>query len=62
MGDIWSDNPWAVQMENFLHFCCPECDAKDKNKDARWRGSTIIDLEEFALLNFIPRALNDSIL
>ena len=33
MGDIWSDNPWAFKIENFLYFCCPECDAKDKNKE-----------------------------
>ena len=33
MGDIWSDNPWAYQMEYFQHFCCPECDTKEKNRE-----------------------------
>ena len=26
------ENPWNVSsLENFLHFCCPECDMKSKN-------------------------------
>ena len=29
-----SENPWAVQIENFLHFCCPECDTKDKSRES----------------------------
>ena len=33
MDGICSDNPWAVEIENFLHFCCPECDTKDKNRE-----------------------------
>ena len=29
------DNPWCVPtLEEFLHFCCPECDVKDKSKEA----------------------------
>ena len=28
-------NPWAVeQIEDFLYFCCPECDTKNKSKDS----------------------------
>ena len=28
------DNPWGVStLEDFLHFCCPECDVKDKSKE-----------------------------
>ena len=34
MDDICSDNPWSVPIENFLHFCCPECDSKDKNRES----------------------------
>ena len=34
MGDFWNDNPWAFEIENFLHFCCPECDTKDKNQES----------------------------
>ena len=33
MAYVITDNPWAVQIENFLHYCCPECDIKDKNRD-----------------------------
>ena len=29
-----NDNPWGVStLEDFLHFCCPECDVKDKSKE-----------------------------
>ena len=57
----WQSKP--KQWENCdLHLVQSDEIAKDKNKHARWRGSTIIDLEEVALLNFIPRALYDSIL
>ena len=28
-------NPWAVEaLEEFLYFCCPECDIKSTDKDA----------------------------
>ena len=28
------ENPWCVStLEDFLHFCCPECDVKDKSKE-----------------------------
>ena len=27
-------NPWKVsKLEDFLYFCCPECNVKDKSKD-----------------------------
>ena len=27
-------NPWAVEnLDYFLHFCCPECDVKEKSKE-----------------------------
>ena len=27
-------NPWDVdQLEDFLYFCCPECDTKRKSKE-----------------------------
>ena len=27
------DNPWNVEnLEEFLYFCCPECDLKDQSK------------------------------
>ncbi len=27
-------NPWSVQsLEDFLHYCCPECDAKSQSKE-----------------------------
>ena len=29
------DNPWMVeQLEEFLYFCCPECDEKCQAKDS----------------------------
>ena len=28
-------NPWAVEaLEEFLYFCCPECNIKSTDKDA----------------------------
>ncbi len=28
------DNPWAVEsVEDFLHYCCPECDVKSQSRD-----------------------------
>ena len=28
------ENPWCVtDLEDFLYYCCPECDQRDKNKD-----------------------------
>ena len=27
-------NPWAVEsLEEYLHYCCPECDVKCESKD-----------------------------
>ena len=27
-------NPWSVKdLEEFLYFCCPECDTKDQSKE-----------------------------
>ena len=29
-----ADNPWAVEsLEDFLHYCCPECDVKSQSRD-----------------------------
>ena len=29
------DNPWSVSsIEQFLYFCCPECDVKDQSKES----------------------------
>ena len=29
------NNPWSVsKLEEFLYFCCPECDLKDQSKEA----------------------------
>ena len=34
MGSMAEDNPWAVEKwEQFLYFCCPECDEKNQSKD-----------------------------
>ena len=28
------NNPWSVkELEEFLYFCCPECDVKDQSKE-----------------------------
>ncbi len=28
-------NPWAVQsLEDFLHYCCPECDEKKQSRES----------------------------
>ena len=28
------ENPWSVKdIEEFLYFCCPECNLKDRSKD-----------------------------
>ena len=33
MDDI-EINPWDVgKVEDFLYFCCPECDEKNQSKD-----------------------------
>ena len=30
-----NENPWKVSnVEEFLFFCCPECDERNKSKDA----------------------------
>ena len=32
--DNYDQNPWMVeQLEDFLFFCCPECDEKCRTKD-----------------------------
>ena len=29
-----SENPWNVEnVEDFLYFCCPECDERNQSKD-----------------------------
>ena len=29
------ENPWMVdKLEEFLYFCCPECDEKSQTKDS----------------------------
>ena len=31
---IDEDNPWAFEnIEEFLYFCCPECDVKNQSED-----------------------------
>ena len=31
--DSEMENPWNVEdLDNFLYFCCPECDLKDQSK------------------------------
>ena len=34
MDDDGAPNPWSVEnLEEFLYFCCPECDEKNQNKE-----------------------------
>ena len=34
MDDDGAPNPWSVEnLEEFLYFCCPECDEKNQSKD-----------------------------
>lgn len=33
-ADLDSTNPWAVEsLEEFLYFCCPECNDKSQTKE-----------------------------
>ena len=33
-GSERSNNPWEVEnVEDFLYFCCPECDVKNHSRD-----------------------------
>ena len=33
-GSEGSNNPWEVEnVEDFLYFCCPECDVKNHSRD-----------------------------
>ena len=33
--EVFKLNPWAVEaLEEFLYFCCPECNIKSTDKDA----------------------------
>ena len=27
------ENPWTPNLEEYLYFCCPECDMKDQSKE-----------------------------
>ena len=32
--DVFNSNPWLVQsFDEFLFYCCPECNVKDKSRD-----------------------------
>ena len=34
MSDNELENPWFVEeLEEFLYFCCPECDLKDQSRE-----------------------------
>ncbi len=34
VADVPITNPWAVEsLEEYLHYCCPECDVKSESKD-----------------------------
>ena len=33
MEDDNNENPWTPNLEEYLYFCCPECDMKDQSKE-----------------------------